>query len=63
MTLDSAGRVPGLLGQMGIPLAGWIPNRPSAWIAIWTIATLIGLLIQWTISRKKSDTSPKRAGG
>ncbi len=53
----------GLLGQVGVPLAGWIPNRPSAWIAIWTLATLIGLLIQWTISRKKSDTSAKRAGG
>ncbi len=35
--------------------ADWLPESGRSWLAIWAVAAVIGLFVQWTIQRRRAD--------
>jgi hypothetical protein len=45
--------------RFGVPDGPWFPKSGMLWLGIWLITTLAGVVIQWTVQRKRAD-KPQR---
>ncbi|MHC4991736.1 MAG: hypothetical protein ACYTGC_12225 [Planctomycetota bacterium] len=41
--------------RLGFGDAGWIPTSTQAWLTVWMVLSVIGLLIQWTTRPRRAD--------
>ena len=46
-----------LASRAGLSEASWMPESSGSWLGWWMVTAVIGLIIQWTLRRKRADKS------
>lgn len=46
--------------RFGVPEGPWLPRSGLAWMSVWLITTLLGLIIQWTTKQRPADKPDRR---
>ena len=44
-----------IANNLGAPEGPWMPGSSASWITWWLITSVIGLVVQWTLRRKRAD--------
>jgi hypothetical protein len=47
--------------ELAIEDQSWLPQSSTHWVALWLMIAAIGMVIQWTFSRKAADRSGANA--
>ncbi len=46
--------------NLGAPEGPWMPGSSASWITWWLITSVIGLVVQWTLRRKRVDKTAEQ---
>jgi hypothetical protein len=41
--------------RIGVPEGPWLPSSGSAWLIVWLITSILGVVIQWTFRKRPAD--------